>query len=174
MTWCTITTVLNQFGDTISRSEEKWAHVLLFSSVFCFLQECPISWIHFCKDHLCGSMTWELILWNVEAFYGPKIPREKVLRPFAMPFLTYWHNVHKLWVTHWMQEGAFAVRSDMAYYSLKWWRRKITRKLQALNLPAPTSIGNTWWRDGAALLTSDLKIPWHYTNLWNMYRCCFV
>ena len=28
MTWCTTTTVLNQFGDTISRSEEKWAHLL--------------------------------------------------------------------------------------------------------------------------------------------------
>ena len=39
--------------DTISKSEEKWAHF--------FLQECPISWIHFCKDHVCGSMTWALI-----------------------------------------------------------------------------------------------------------------
>ena len=34
MTWCTTTTVLNQFGDTISRSEKTWAHVLFVPPTF--------------------------------------------------------------------------------------------------------------------------------------------
>ena len=34
MTWCATTTVLNQFGDTISSSEKKWAHLLFVPPTF--------------------------------------------------------------------------------------------------------------------------------------------
>ena len=81
----------------------------------------------------CDSLFPILIIWMLKQFFvqDPILQKFELPTYTAMPYLSYWHNPLQRWVCHWLEAGAYKIRSDEAYLALRWWCRKLVRRMSS-------------------------------------------
>ena len=95
-----------------------WQWILLFKPF----------WLYICNFHgvvigvfqysliFCVSMFASLITSMLQKIIAQAPILQDFYSPsFAMPYLSYWHQPKGNWTTHWLEVGAFKLRSDEAY-----------------------------------------------------------
>lgn len=108
----------------------------VFSSHCGYIDIC-FSWHgHMCFQYsiiFCDSMFSLLIIYvSVKIIAQAPILQDFYSPSFAMPYLSYWHQPKGNWTTHWLEVGAFKLRSDEAYMCFTWWCKKLVRRLSFL------------------------------------------